>query len=287
MKIIKRIIALLILVCAIIGWLGMLGGVVGNWVINYTVKQVGVDVLNIGVELAGAALETGTWVETLLLDVQIVGRAIETELEDVDAGSDDSLDGIAALLDTDAAQLVADIDSFFALIERIALALAAVVDTVRNVPVLADESAPVDENIFRSVAVEIDALRSDVDSLIDTVDRGLDDLNEQVIAELNATTAQLNARIRSLLTQIVEINTELITLQPSLLEARTDWTRLVDVISIVVTIVFLFIDLAFLSLALHAWAYFVQPDHSFRSLIPLERRGEGRGRTRHESPAST
>lgn len=276
MTVLKRVIAIVILILAILGLLVMMGGVIGSWAINNTVTKVGVDVLTAGADLAAVTLEAGTRVEKLLVEIQMVITNVENELARRDTGPGDGAvtsDDIAALLDTDLETLVSDAAAFFSSIEQIALALADAIDAASGLPIVAGDTEAVNQNIFHNVAGDIDALSSEVDDLLELVGRGAEQLNTQVVMELNTIIIQLNTRVTSLLTQLATINTELATLQTDLVKAQMDWSRIMDVISIVFTAIFLFVALAFLSLALHALAYFVKPDHSLRSLIPLEHRG--------------
>lgn len=274
MTIIKRIIAIIVLVFAILGMLVMIGGVAGSLAINNTITQVGVDLLTAGADFVGVTLEAGTQVETLLTDAQAVVVNIESEIERVgeDFSQTDILDEIAEELDTDLETIINDVDMFFESIEQTALALADALDTVQSLPTVADDTESVNQNIFRDAAADIDALSSDVDSLVDIVQRGQTELTGEVVTGLTTATTQLNNSIDDLLAQITPINTELGDLQTDLIDAQTDWTRLIDTISLVLVVLFLFIALAFLSLALHAWSYFVQPDRTLRSLILPERR---------------
>lgn len=275
MRIIKRIIAIIILLPAILGMLGMIAGMVGSWALNNTITQVGVDVLNAGSDFVGFTLDVGTQVETLLTDAQSVVTEVEGEIERVgdDFSQTDIMDNIAQLLDTDLETIVNDIESFFASIQQTALALADALDAVRGLP-LADDTESVNQNVFRDVAADIDALSGEINDLLALVERGKDELTFEVVSELTTATTQINNSVSDLVAQISTVKTELTTLQNDLVEAQTTWARLIDIISIVLSIVFSFLALAFLSLASHAWAYFVKPDHTLRSLIPLERRGD-------------
>lgn len=261
MKIIKRIIALIILVPAIISFLGMLGAIVGTWAFNNTVTQVGVDVLGAGSDFVGGTMQGIAEVETLLIDAQAVVGEIEDEIErvgdDINEG-DAVLDGIAQLLDTDLETLIADIDAFFASIQQTALALADVVDALSDLPAVADETEQVDQNIFRNVAADLDALSGEIDTLLNLVQQGTEDLTEQVVTDLTAATNSLTTSIDELLAQLTTINTDLTTLQNDLVDAQTSWAQVIDLFSIGLTIIFLFIALAFLSLTVHAWAFFRQ-----------------------------
>lgn len=278
MIIIKRAIALVVLVPAIVGLLVAMGGVVGSWALNNAITQVGVGVLSAGADFVGVTLETGSRVETLLTNAQTLVTEVDSEIERVGpefSQNNDILDGIAELLDTDLETIVSDANTFFGSIQRTALALADALDSVRSLPLVANDTETVDQNVFRDVATGMDALSGEIDRIIDVVRRAQENVTTGLITELTTATTQLSTRIAGLIAQINPINAELTTLQTSLLDAQADWTRLIDMISIILTILFVFIALAFLSLALHAWAYFVRPDHTLRSLIPLERRETG------------
>lgn len=262
MKLIKRIIAVLILIPALFSFLLMVGAAVGSLLINDPVTEVGVSVLTAGEGFVGTTLDAIAQVDTLLVDAQSLVTDVESELDRVgDDLSEDTviLDGIAEMLDTDLATLVGDIDLFFSSVQQAALALADVLDALFTVPGLATDSDDrVDQNLFRDVADDVDALSGSIDNLLVLVQRGQEALSAEVIADLKDAAADLTDAIAALSTQIDTLTSDLTTLQTEFVTAQTTWTQLVDPTSIVLMIVCLFVALAFLSLTVHAWAFFRQ-----------------------------
>lgn len=276
MKIIKRIFALIILIPALLIFLGMIGGIVGSWAINNAITQAGVDVLTAGSDFVDGTLQSVSQVETLLFDAQTLVTQVEDEVERVGTDVTEStniLDDVADLVGIELDTVVNDIDTFFTSVQQTALAFANALDTIRRLPMVANSGAvQMDQNIFRDVADKVEELNNQLDSLIALVNRGKNGLTEEIVTELNDATTKINTQIGSLLSQIATINTDLTTLQTDLVDAQTGWAQVVDIFSIVLTIFFVLMALAFFSLTMHALAYFVKPDHTLRSLIPLERR---------------
>ena len=54
MKIIKRIFAFVIMLPALLVFLGMVGGIAGSWAINNAITQAGIDVLTAGSDFVDA-----------------------------------------------------------------------------------------------------------------------------------------------------------------------------------------------------------------------------------------
>ncbi|MFC1959984.1 hypothetical protein ACFLYO_04675 [Chloroflexota bacterium] len=268
----KKILAILVIGIAALGILLMAAGIIGAWRVNTQVTEVAVELATISEEVVTVGHDAATRVNTGLDTAQGIIVAVDeqaTQLgEDVSANTV-IIDLIEELLDVDLKGALVNINDTLNTVKDITASLADTVDAMNRLPFVAVEGLSSDRSIMREISDGIEALQTDVGAaLVQTQERKEEIVGGAVEVVTDATT-ELSTEISTIQAKLDELIAELSALQSSLASLRENLPLIIDLICIALTLIFLFIALAFESLIMHAWAIYVKPDHTFRSLVPL------------------
>lgn len=270
MKTLKKIVAWIVVIVAIIGIVVSVAGLAGSWVVNNRVTTITLNLLTAGQNAVATVSDGVTRIDERLDVTQ--DRIDNVDSRIMTAGNElKETSLIVALVD----ELIGDeikpiIDSIADTANTIrdtAEALDGVIEAVDNIPLVSLDKINPGDNIFTQIADDITAIETAIDETQADVKAKREGKIEDVVGTVTDKTNEWRSSVTDVQTGLAEANGRLDTTNNNLNELKISLPRTFLMITLAVNLLFIIMGIAFLSLMFHGISYIKNSDQTLGELL--------------------
>lgn len=274
---VKRILAVVVAILAVVGVLLMMGAIVGTWIINDQATDLTLDLLG--------RVDTGIDNATLVIS-QVDDRlgqandriqAVETAAITLGGELEENrivLNVISELLGLELGDRLQKVGQTIDSIGSAAESIDSTLQTVDALPFISllDDRPRLD--VFGELADGIEQLQDDVTETRADIDHRRSEIIEGGVSIVTERTSKMSGQIDNLQQLLADIDGQLATLKARSQEIQETFPRTLDLLTFLVNLILLLVVLAFLSLFAHSVSLFKRPEQSFNELMGWSGYGE-------------
>jgi predicted PurR-regulated permease PerM len=267
---IKRILAVVVAILALVGVLLTVGAIVGTWIINDQVSDLTLDLLGrVDSGVDNATLVTSQ-VDDRLGQANDRIQAVETAAISLGGELDQNriiLNVISELLGVELGDRLQKVGQTIDSIGSAAESIDSTLQTLDALPFVSLLDDRPRLAVFEELADGIEQLQNDVAETRADIDQRRSEIIEGGVSIVTERTSKMSGRIDNLQQLLADVDSQLATLKARSQEIQETFPRTLDLLTIMVNLVLLLVVVAFLSLLAHSVALFKRPEQRFSELV--------------------
>jgi chromosome segregation ATPase len=270
MNIFKKIVAWIVIILAIAGILISVAGLVGSWVVNSTITQV---TLNLLTASQNAVMNVNNSViridERLDVTQERINRIDERVINIGDELTESSIivTVISNQFGDEISPIIDNIRTTANTVRDTATAIDEVIEAVDNIPLVSVEKINPGDNVFTQIVEDIDAIETAIEETRSDLQTRREDTIEEIVGNVTGRTNEVRSRVTTAQDRLGEAENRLATANSNLDALKVRLPRTFLLITILISLMFIFMGIAFLSLIFHAYSYIRNPEQTFRELV--------------------
>ena len=270
MRTLKRVVAWLVVILAILGMLAMLGGVIGSWIINSKVTAITLDLLSAG-EYALTATKDGLGQLDQRLDVsnERINKIDEVVITAGEELKETSLIGalIAETIGDELFPIIEALVDTAVFIRDTATAIDNALQALDAIPFINFKSITPGANIFTEIAAAITDLETGIEETLNETQQSRVESIDTIVESITSETDKWRGQVTAVQTTLAEADGELNNSLDNLNRLKITLPRTFVLITLLVNLLLIITSIAFLSLFFHAAAYLRNSDQSLKELL--------------------
>ena len=270
MRIVKIVIAWILLVVSILGLVIGVAGIAGSWIVNGQLTSVTVNMLT-----AGQSAITTVNNSVIRVDERL--DVTQERIDNVDnrviqAGQElNETSLVVTLVDNligdEIRPIVSSISDTANTIRDTAAAIDDVLQAVNGIPFVQVDRITPGDNVFTEIADEITGIETAIEDTRAELRAKREDKIDDVVNTALSRTDQLRGRVSSAQDRLQNAQERLNTANSNLDNLKVRLARLYLLITMFINILFILEGLAFLSLLFHAISYIKNPDQTLKEVL--------------------
>ncbi|MEJ2211052.1 MAG: hypothetical protein P8129_18715 [Anaerolineae bacterium] len=261
MQIVKRILAVVVMVVSILVLVLGLAGIAGTWIVRARVHTAVVDIVT-GAEARAANVQQGLdQLDTALTQAHDQVAAVEQEVLALGADLDQNqplLTAISDKLGLDLAPLVDRAREIMATIRETAAAMNSIVETVNALPFI---SKPIPElEALNELAQKVEAFETDVQNLRTTIDQRRREIIGGAVSLITTPASQIRGTLAEMQSTVSGYSQEVDTVQAGLSRFRSAIGGWLTWTGVILTLMLLWLALSQAALFVLGWRAFSGQD---------------------------
>jgi hypothetical protein len=247
MNLVKRILAVMVMVLSVLLIILLLGGIVGNWIANKTLTDAIVQVLT-GVDtVLGRTEQALTRLDTAVGNTRDRVAAFD---ENVATAGDNFVENpviltaLAERLDLGIGPAVAEVREAVQSIRETVMAVQHTIQALNSMPFISIGGSVADEGKLQALSDSVTDLTEGIREIRDGIREAKAEAATEVVSALGAGTSRLNARLTDIETTVSGYGDQVSTLRTNVSEFKSALTFWLDVASVVITLLLLWLIFA-------------------------------------------
>jgi len=247
MNLVKRILAVMVMVLSVLLIILLVGGIVGNWIANKTLTDGIVQVLT-GVDtVLGRTEQALTRLDTAVGNTRDRVAAFDENVATAGENFVENpviLTALAERLDLGIGPAVAEVREAVQSIRETAMAVQNTIQALNSMPFISIGGSVADESKLQALSDSVTDLTEGIREIRDGIREAKAEAATEVVSTLGAGTSRLNARLTDIETTVSGYGDQVSTLRTNVSEFKSALTFWLDVASVVITLLLLWLIFA-------------------------------------------
>ncbi len=269
----KRVVALILMIFSVIGLLAVIAGIIGSWSLDNSLSTATVGLLTAGENAVAAVDQSVNRIDQRLASASNSIDAIETRAEEMGDNAKENSLIVAVISNTIGAELAPVISQAQDTADTIRETTAAIneaVEAINAIPFVSLDDILPSPDIFKEISTALADLKTDVAETRTAVKERKAEIVDGGVSIITDRTSKLNGGLNKLQEKTGNVDAKLTASAAKLANLKSTILKTLTLITIAVNAALLFVGLAFISLFLHSWRFFKNPETPVSSIIYVE-----------------
>lgn len=261
MHIVKRILAVVVMVISVLVLVPSLTGIVGTWIIRAELNTGLVNIVTEAESTAATVKQGLDRLDTALTQARDEVAAVEQEAQAIGTDLDQNkplLTAIADRLGLDLAPLVDSAREIMTTIREAVAAVNSIIETVNTLPFI---SKPIAElEALNELPQEIESFQTEVQNLRTAIDERRSEIIEGAVSIITTPASQLRGTLDEAQTTVSGFSQQIGTVQEELSSFKTAIGRWLTWAAVILTLILLWLAFSQVGLLILSWRAFSGKD---------------------------